>query len=45
MTVIFHHAIKKEIVDINKKFTELEEVIKNPNLGRKTKDDIGRKPE
>ena len=35
-----HHAIKKEIVDKNKKFKELGEIIKNPNLGRKTKNDI-----
>ena len=35
-----HHAIKKEIVDKNKKFKELGEIIKNPNLGRQTKNDI-----
>ena len=35
-----HHALKKQLVDINEKFTELGEVIKNPNLGRKTKEDI-----
>ena len=35
-----HHAIKKEIIDKNKKFKELGEIIKNPNLGRQTKNDI-----
>ena len=35
-----HHAIKKRIVDINQRFTELGEIINNPELGRKTKDDI-----
>ena len=35
-----HHAIKKQIVDINQRFTELGEIISNPELGRKTKEDI-----
>jgi len=35
-----HHAIKKDIINVNKKFVELGEVIKNPSLGRKSKDDI-----
>ena len=35
-----HHAIKQELVDVNKKYIELGEVIKNPNLGRKSKEDI-----
>ena len=40
MTIIFHQTIKKEIVNINKKNTELGEVIKNSNLERKTKENI-----
>ena len=35
-----NHAINKDIIDSNKKFVELGEVIKNPALGRKTKADI-----
>ena len=35
-----HHAIEKKIVDINQKFVELGEIIKNPKLGRKSKEDI-----
>ena len=35
-----HHAIKKELIDINKKFIELGQIIKNPKLGRKSKEDI-----
>ena len=35
-----NHAIHKDIIDTDKKFAELGEVIKNPALGRKTKDDI-----
>ena len=35
-----NHAINKGIINPNKKFVELGEVVKNPALGRKTKDDI-----
>ena len=35
-----HHAIKNNVVDVNTKFIELGQIIKNPNLGRKSKDDI-----
>ena len=35
-----HHAIEKKIVDVNQKFVELGEIIKNPKLGRKSKEDI-----
>ena len=35
-----HHAIKKELIDVNRQFIELGAVIKNPSLGRKSKEDI-----
>ena len=35
-----NHAIKKKIIKKDKKYTELGEIISNPNLGRKTENDI-----
>ena len=35
-----HHAINKNIVPMDKNYNELGNVILNPNLGRKNKDDI-----
>ena len=35
-----HHAIKANVISPNKNFNELGDVILNPGLGRKTKDDI-----
>ena len=35
-----NHAIKKELVSVNKQFVELGNVIKNPSLGRNSKNDI-----
>ena len=35
-----NHAITKKIIDKDKKYTELGEIIKNPSLGRKTENDI-----
>ena len=35
-----NHAITKKIIDKDKKFTELGEIIKNPSSGRKTENDI-----
>ena len=31
---------KKELIDVNRQFIELGAVIKNPSLGRKSKEDI-----
>ena len=35
-----HHAIETNTVSSNKKFRELGEIILDPTLGRKNKDDI-----
>ena len=35
-----HHAIKANVISPNKNFNELGDVILNPGLGRKSKDDI-----
>ena len=35
-----NHAITKKIIDKDKKFTELGEIIKNRSLGRKSENDI-----
>ena len=35
-----NHAIKKEFISVNKQFVELGNVIKNPSLGRNSKNDI-----
>ena len=35
-----HHAINKNIVPADKTYNELGNIILNPNLGRKNKDDI-----
>ena len=35
-----HHAIKANIISVNENFNEIGEVILNPALGRKNKEDI-----
>ena len=35
-----HHAIDNNIISVDKSFNELGDVILDPNLGRKNKDDI-----
>ena len=35
-----HHAIKKKLINSTQKFVEIGDIIKNPDLGRKSKNDI-----
>ena len=35
-----HHALNANLISIGSRFNELGDIILNPNLGRKNKDDI-----